>query len=88
LITKEQFGLWKHEPVTKWFFEFLRNKQEFLKTQALDQWLASSAWPETVRGQIIELDEIANIERAAILAFYGNIEEKESDGAEPKSSAD
>jgi hypothetical protein len=84
--TKEQFGLWKHEPVTKWFFEFLRSKQEFLKKSALDQWLASSAWPETVRGQIIELDEIANIERAEILAFYG-IEEKENDGTEPESSA-
>lgn len=83
MITKEQFGLWKHEPVTKWFFEFLKDKREFMKSQALEQWLNDSAWPETVRGQIIELDEIANIERAAILAFYG-IEEEES-GTKPES---
>ena len=71
MITKEQFGLWKHEPVTKWFFEFLMQKQKFMKSAALDEWLGGKAWPETVRGQIIELDEIVNIERATILAFYG-----------------
>lgn len=71
MITKEQFGLWKHEPVTKWFFEFLKAKQAFMKSAALDEWLAGKSWPETIRGQIIELDEIVNIERATILAFYG-----------------
>jgi len=85
VITKEQFNLWKHDPVSKWFFEFLRAKQEFLKSAALDQWLAASTWPETVRGQIIELSEIASIERAEILAFYG-IEEKEDDGTKPEGS--
>jgi hypothetical protein len=82
VISKEQFNLWKHEPVTKWFFEFLKAKQEFMKSAALEQWVGGSPWPETVRGQIIELDEIANIEQSAILAFYG-IEE---DGTESKGS--
>lgn len=84
MITREQFGLWKHEPVTKWFFEFLKDKQAFLKSAALEQWLNNSAWPETVRGQLIELDEIANVERATIMAFYG-IEEKEENESRTES---
>lgn len=80
MITREQFGLWKHEPVTKWFFEFLRNKQAFLKSAALDQWLSSSEWPETVRGQIIELQEIAELPYEAIEAFYEEMNGSESQG--------
>ncbi len=67
--------MWKHDPVSKWVFAFLRDKQEFLKSSALDQWLASSAWPETVRGQIIELDQLVNLDHANIVAFY---QEKEN----------
>ena len=81
MITKEQYGLWKHDPVSKWFFEFLRDKQAFLKASALDQWLANSAWPETVRGQIIELDEVIHLEHQAIQEFY-----RKDDGTEPEGS--
>ena len=84
MITKEQFGLWKQNPATKWFFEFLQAKQDFLKSSALEQWIDGKPWPETVRGQIIELDEAIHIDRAAILAFYG-IEEIEEDGVKPES---
>lgn len=80
-ITKEQFGLWKHEPVTKWFFEFLRAKQEFLKSAALDEWLNARPWPETVRGQIIELQQILELPHEAIEAFY-----RKDDGTESKGS--
>lgn len=81
MITREQYGLWKHEPVTKWFLEFLRDKQAFLKSAALDQWLQSSEWPETVRGQIIELQEIAELPFDAIEAFY----QETRNGTEPES---
>jgi hypothetical protein len=70
VITKEQFGLWKHEPVTKWFFDYLINKRAFLKSAALDQWLNNATWPETVRGQIIELEEITTLPFEAIEEFY------------------
>lgn len=71
-MTKEQFGLWKHEPITKWFFDYLASKRLFLKGAALDMWLADpSKLSETVRGQIIELEEICDDQLfAAIDAFY------------------
>lgn len=78
-VTKEQFGLWKHEPVTKFFFKFLRDKTEFMTRRATEQWLDGKAWPETVRGQIIELIEVLATEYEFIEEFY-----KESDVTKPE----
>lgn len=73
-ISKEQFGLWKHEPVTRWFLDYLINKRAFLKSAALENWLAGSKSfgdiNQTVRGQIIELEEICDLPFEAIEAFY------------------
>lgn len=79
-ITKEQFGLWKHEPATKWFFDYLINKRAYLRSAALEIWLADpSKLSETVRGQIIELDEIADLPWDAIEAFYQEREYNEAE---------
>ena len=76
-ITKEQFGLWKHEPVTRWFLDYLINKRAFLRHAALEMWLSDpSKLTETIRGQIIELEEITELPWDAIEAFY-----KERDNA-------
>jgi hypothetical protein len=84
-MTKEQFGLWKHEPVTKWFFDYLINKRAFLKSAALDMWLNDpKSLSETVRGQIIELDETIELPWEAIEAFYN--ERQEIDGTEREST--
>lgn len=81
-ITKEQFGLWKHEPVTKWFFDYLINKRAFLRATALELWLADpSKLTETVRGQIIELEEITDLPFEAIEQFYKEREEIEEDAS-------
>lgn len=82
MISKEHFGLWKHEPITKLFFEFLRDKQAFLKAAALEQWVGGNQWPETVRGQIIELEEILQIEPAVIEEFYRKDDGAEREGTE------
>lgn len=78
-ITKEQFGLWKHEPITKWFLNYLINKRAFLKSVALENWLAGSCSfanvDQTVRGQIIELEEICDLPFEAIEEFYKEREE-------------
>lgn len=78
-MTKEQYGLWKHEPVTQWFLNYLINKQAFLKSAALEQWVAGSQdfanINQTVRGQIIELEEIIELPFEAIEAFYNERQE-------------
>ena len=83
MITKEQFNLWKHEPVTKYFFDYLVNKRAFLKSAALDMWLSDPKnLSETLRGQIIELEEVTELPWDAIEAFY----QEREDGAEPQGS--
>lgn len=80
MITKEQFGLWKHEPVTRFFFDYLINKRAFLKSAALDMWLGDpKSLTETIRGQIIELEEVIELPYEAISEFY---KEREYDNAE------
>ena len=76
-MTKEQYGLWKHEPVTKWFFDYLIAKQAFLKTTAQEMWLDGQEPSQAVRGQIIEIQEIIDLPFEAITAFY-----EEKDGTE------
>lgn len=79
-MTKEQYGLWKHEPVTRWFFDYLINKQAFLRSASLEMWLSDpKSLSETVRGQIIELDEIIELPFEAIEAFYQEREEIQED---------
>jgi hypothetical protein len=81
-LTKEQYGLWKHEPVTRWFFDYLIAKQAFLKTTAQEMWLNGTEPSQAIRGQIIELQEMIDLPFEAIEIFY---QEKENDGTESES---
>lgn len=82
-ISRQEFQEWKHHPVSKVFFEYLREKQKFVKESALEQWVngseAFASCNQTVRGQIIELNEVIELPFEAIEEFY---KEKEADGTE------
>lgn len=82
-MTKEQFNLWKHEPASKLFFAFITDKRAFLIERVSEMWVDGVEVPPAVRGQVIELGEIASIEFDTIQAFY---KPEEEDGAEPKGS--
>lgn len=76
---KEQFNLWKHDPVTKLFIQFLQDKRKYLIDFAAEQWVGGSdtfaQMNQTVRGQVVELGEIAELEFGTIEAFYKPEEE-------------
>lgn len=82
-VTKEQFNLWKHDPVSKIFLAFLRDKREFLINRVSEMWVEGAEVPPAVRGQVIELGEIASLEFEAIQEFY---KPEEEDGADPQGS--
>jgi len=82
-ISKEQFNLWKHDPVSKVFLAFLKDKREFLITRVSEMWVDGAEVPPAIRGQVIELGEIASLEFEAIEAFY---KPEEEDVAEPQGS--
>lgn len=82
-ISKADFQLWRHHPVSKVFLKYLADKRAFVERAAIDQWVAGSlslVADQTIRGQIIELYEIENLPFEAIDNFYRS--EEESDGAE------
>ncbi|MDB5607796.1 MAG: hypothetical protein JWP25_4696 [Bradyrhizobium sp.] len=83
-ITREQYQLWKYDPVTKLFIGFLLEKRKFLIDAAAEQWLGGSdvfaTANQTVRGQIVELGEIADLPFEAIDEFY---KERENEGESP-----
>lgn len=80
-MNKEQFNLWKHDPVTKLFVQFLQDKRKYLIDFAAEQWVGGSEtfaqMNQTVRGQVVELGEIAELEFETIQAFYKTEEEDE-----------
>ena len=76
MIVKEQYQEWRHHPVTKVFLQFLRDKQSHFKAVAVESWIDGNAFSDVVRGQIVEMGEIAELPFEAIEAFY-----KERDNA-------
>ena len=84
-MTREDYNSWKHEGVTKVVLQFLKDKQEYMKQASLERWLDTSELSETVRGQIIELQEMIDLPFEAIQAFYKekNGTESESPGGSP-----
>jgi hypothetical protein len=88
-VTREEYNEWRHHPVSKVFLQFLRDKKEFLTKAMMDQWLdgneAFDRAGQTVRGQIIELGEIADMPFEQISEFY---KQEEKDGAKDTGRVD
>lgn len=80
MISKEQYGLWKHEPVTSVFLKYLADKQAFLKKTAQEMWLDGQEPSQAIRGQIIELQELIDLPFEAITALYEEENGTESEG--------
>lgn len=82
MISKSEYQEWRHHPATKDFLQFIRDKRDFLKAAALDQWVngveSFANCNQTVRGQIIELDELAELPFEAISEFYRKDDDTET----------
>ena len=79
-VTKEQFNLWKHDPVSKVFLAFLKDKREYLIKTVSEMWVDGAEIPPAVRGQVIELGEIADLQFEVLEAFYKPEEEDVESG--------
>jgi len=81
-IAKSDYQSWRHHPVSRVILRYLKDKREFIERAALDQWIGGSielAESKAMRGQIIELFELENMQFEALEAFYAV--EKEEDVA-------
>ncbi len=85
-ISKEDYQAWRHQAVTKVILQFLADKQSFIKTAALEQWVNGAdtftSSNQTVRGQIIELQEIIDLPFEAVVEFYQSQEESNEPSTE------
>lgn len=81
-ISKEDYQGWKHDQVSKVVLKFLADKQEYLKQAALASWVDGSQsfadCNQTIRGQIIELQEIIELPFEAMCEFYRKEEDNEA----------
>lgn len=78
-LSAQEFSGWKGHPFTKFFLEYLREKQEFYKEAALEEWIAQGNIHEALRGQIIELESMRNITWEEIAMFYEEQTQPEED---------
>jgi len=74
-ISAQEFAAWRHHPVTKVFRLYLEDKRAFFERTALNQWVNGDLTlygdeGRTIRGQIIELIELADLPFEALVAFY------------------
>jgi len=78
-IKRDDYQRWRHDPVSKFFLKYLTDKREEMKAFALESWVNGSQsfsdCNQTIRGQIIELQEIAELPFEAIQEFYKETEE-------------
>lgn len=75
-IAEQDFNAWKHHPVTKLFLRYTKDKREFIEKTAIQTWKTTGGIiNETMRGQVIELEEIESIDFIVLQMFYGAIEE-------------
>ena len=80
MITKEQYGEWKHHPATQFFLQFLADRKNDLTSYCMDGWLKSTgefeAQGSVNKGRILELLDISELTHDMIVNFY-----KERDSA-------
>lgn len=79
-ISKHDLQSWRHHPVSKVVLRYLKEKREFIERAALDQWISGSielSNAQVMRGQIIELAELENLQFEALAMFYEVEKEEE-----------
>jgi len=79
-VKDPEWQAWRHNPITASYLQYLEDQIDFFRNAAADmleagQFLAGTQHqdrnPDVLRGQIIALRQLHDLELAAIHAFYG-----------------
>lgn len=79
-ITKDDFQIWKHHPVSKLYLKYLEDYAALLGREFLDRWLAGHITTDTekeLRGRILTLTDLVELQFDSIKKFYQTEEENE-----------
>lgn len=83
-MTLRDFQAWRHNPVSKWFLQYLTDYRADLVTAASENWLAGQLELSTeheMKGRVLALGEIATLPFDAIAAFYTALDNVQTDNA-------
>ncbi len=79
-IAKEQYGLWRNNPVTMAFFSFCSDYAEALEAEVLRRWKSKELTLDLEKeaaGRIDAIHEVVEVDYYTITSFYGLDEPKE-----------
>lgn len=72
-LTEAEYQAWRHHPVSKLLLSYLKDKRAAVGDAVSQAWISTGEPPDkTLRGQIIEMEEIENLPFAAFIAMYGD----------------
>jgi len=85
-MSAQDFGLWRNHPVTRLIHKFLRDKKAFVQESVSEQFLAGTLGlgddeAQCLRGQMIEMQELIDLEFAHLVTFYGSNDGDGDEGA-------
>jgi hypothetical protein len=72
-VTREDYQLWRHHPVTKLVLQYMADFQTALEKRAVGKWLGGSlnlAEDQEIRARINTLIELGELPFEAIESFY------------------
>jgi len=84
-FTDEDYRLWKHHPVSKGVFEYLRLYRGRLEQELIARWLSGSLTlldEKEARGRILFCDEMLTLPFEAIEAEFKQQQEEQTSEAE------
>jgi hypothetical protein len=78
-LTKDDFQVWKHHPVSKVYLKYLGDYRAMLLRELLERWEAGALTLDTekeIRGRTLTLADLVDLQFASIEKFYSEEEDE------------
>ena len=82
-ISDETYQIWRHNPITAAYLEYLKDQADAFRTAAADLLEAGNLAPQAdmIRGRILTLRELQTLSLGVIQNFYRQEDTEEVDGS-------
>jgi hypothetical protein len=88
-ISDETYQIWRHNPITAAYLEYLKDQADAFRTAAADLLEAGNLAPQAdmIRGRILTLRELQTLSLGVIQNFYRQADNEEVDGSKADQGA-
>ena len=82
-LSEQEYNLWRHNPITATYLEYLKDQADAFRTAAADLLEAGNLAPQAdmIRGRILTLRELQTLSLGVIQNFYRQEDTEEVDGS-------